>query len=96
MSQAVKATHGAVLGTHAKHAKRAKHAKKAGEGLHATAAKAGKSGGATASGGNAGTLTTGYNAGILGGNQLVTSAQLPINISGNSVGILGWGSGASA
>jgi hypothetical protein len=93
MSQAVKATHGAVLGTHAKHAK---HAKKAGEGLHATAAKAGKSGGATASGGNAGTLTTGYNAGILGGNQLVTSAQLPINISGNSVGILGWGSGASA
>jgi hypothetical protein len=90
MSQAVKATHGAVLGTHAK------HAKKAGEGLHATAAKAGKSGGATASGGNAGTLTTGYNAGILGGNQLVTSAQLPINISGNSVGILGWGSGASA
>ena len=43
-----------------------------------------------------GSLTTGYNTGILSGNQLVTTLQIPVNVAGNGIGILGWGSGASA
>src|SRR5690349_11730666 len=34
--------------------------------------------------------TTGYNAGILNGNQLSNTIQLPINVCGNSIAVLGF------
>ncbi len=45
--------------------------------------------------------TTGYNAGLLNGNQFDTTLQLPINVCGNSIAVLGFadascGGGAAA
>ena len=45
--------------------------------------------------------TTGYNAGLLNGNQFDTTLQLPINVCGNSIAVLGFadascGGGATA
>src|SRR2546421_12646892 len=33
--------------------------------------------------------TTGYNAGVGSGNQLLTTVQVPVNVSGNAVALLG-------
>ena len=54
-------------------------------------------GGAMASngGGNCGGMTSAYNSGILNGNQLNTTVQVPIDISGNALGILGGASASS-
>ncbi|GAA0732199.1 chaplin [Dactylosporangium roseum] len=53
-------------------------------------------GGATAVRGGCSDWTTGYNAGLLNGNQLSTVVQLPINVSGNSIGILGFSQAQSS
>ncbi|WP_432982708.1 chaplin family protein [Dactylosporangium sp. CA-233914] len=53
-------------------------------------------GGATAVKGGCSDWTTGFNAGLLNGNQLDTTLQLPINISGNAVSILGFSQAQSS
>src|SRR3954452_10946345 len=45
--------------------------------------------------------TTGYNAGLLNGNQFDTTLQVPVNVCGNSIAVLGFadancGGGATA
>jgi hypothetical protein len=52
-------------------------------------------GGATANAGSCGDWTTGYNAGLLNGNQLSNTVQVPVNISGNAIGILGFANASS-
>jgi hypothetical protein len=52
-------------------------------------------GGATANAGSCGDWTTGYNAGLLNGNQAKTTLQIPVNISGNAIGILGFANASS-
>ncbi|GIJ47197.1 hypothetical protein Val02_40830 [Virgisporangium aliadipatigenens] len=42
-----------------------------------------------------GDMTTGFNGGLLNGNQLKSVAQVPVNISGNSVALLGFASSRS-
>ncbi|MEV0567341.1 chaplin family protein [Dactylosporangium sp. NPDC050588] len=39
--------------------------------------------------------TTGYNAGVANGNQLDTTLQVPVNVSGNAVSVLGFSSASS-
>ena len=39
---------------------------------------------------NGGNWTSGYNAGVLNGNQTSTTVQVPINVCGNAVAILGF------
>src|SRR6185312_2125294 len=41
---------------------------------------------------NGGNWTSGYNAGVLNGNQTSTTVQVPINVCGNAVAILGFAS----
>ncbi|MER7281711.1 chaplin family protein [Dactylosporangium sp. NPDC000244] len=53
-------------------------------------------GGATAVKGGCGDWTTGFNAGLLNGNQANTTIQLPVNISGNAVSILGFSQAQSS
>ncbi|WP_238009692.1 chaplin family protein [Dactylosporangium sp. AC04546] len=53
-------------------------------------------GGANAVKGGCSDWTTGYNVGLLNGNQFDTTLQVPINISGNSLGILGLSQAQSA
>ncbi|MGI5246355.1 chaplin family protein [Dactylosporangium sp. CA-139066] len=53
-------------------------------------------GGATAVKGGCGDWTTGYNAGLLNGNQFDTTVQVPINISGNAVSLLGFSNASSS
>ncbi|GGM50661.1 chaplin family protein [Dactylosporangium sucinum] len=53
-------------------------------------------GGAKAVKGGCSDWTTGYNAGLLNGNQFDTTLQVPINISGNSLSILGLSQAQSA
>ncbi len=55
----------------------------------------GNGGGARANAGSCGDWTTGYNAGLLNGNQLSNTVQLPINISGNAIGVLGFANASS-
>ena len=52
-------------------------------------------GGAMANAGSCGDWTTGYNAGLLNGNQLSNTVQVPVNISGNAIGILGFANASS-
>jgi len=52
-------------------------------------------GGAVANAGSCGDWTTGYNAGLLNGNQLSTTLQVPVNVSGNAIGILGFANASS-
>ena len=52
-------------------------------------------GGATANAGSCGDWTTGYNAGLLNGNQVSNTLQVPVNISGNAIGILGFANASS-
>ncbi len=52
-------------------------------------------GGSMANAGSCGDWTTGYNAGLLNGNQLNTTLQVPVNISGNAIGILGFANASS-
>jgi hypothetical protein len=40
--------------------------------------------------------TTGYNAGVANGNQLDTTLQVPVNVSGNAVSLLGFSSASSS
>ncbi len=40
-------------------------------------------------------MVTGYNAGLLNGNQLSSVVQMPIDISGNSIALLGFASSRS-
>jgi hypothetical protein len=56
----------------------------------------GNGGGATAVKGGCSDWTTGFNAGLLNGNQLDTTLQVPINISGNAVSILGFSQAQSS
>ena len=42
-----------------------------------------------------GDMVTGYNAGLLNGNQLSSVVQLPVDISGNSIALLGFASSRS-
>jgi hypothetical protein len=56
----------------------------------------GTGGGATASAGSCGDWTTGYNAGILTGNQIGDTIQIPVDISGNAISVLGLASASSA
>ncbi|GAA3449198.1 chaplin family protein [Dactylosporangium matsuzakiense] len=53
-------------------------------------------GGATAVKGGCGDWTTGFNAGLLNGNQFDSTVQLPINISGNAVSVLGFSQAQSS
>jgi hypothetical protein len=55
------------------------------------AAQASCVGGATATdnGGSDTTMTSGFNAGLLNGNQANALVQIPINVCGNAVGVLG-------
>ncbi|WP_426509052.1 chaplin family protein [Dactylosporangium sp. McL0621] len=53
-------------------------------------------GGATAVKGGCSDWTTGYNAGLLNGNQFDTTLQVPINISGNAVSVLGFSQAQSS
>jgi hypothetical protein len=46
-------------------------------------------GGANAGGGACGDWTTGYNSGLLTGNQTGVNVQVPVNISGNAISVLG-------
>jgi hypothetical protein len=39
---------------------------------------------------NGGNWTSGYNAGVLNGNQTSTTVQVPINVCGNAVAVLGF------
>jgi hypothetical protein len=52
-------------------------------------------GGAMANAGSCGDWTTGYNAGLLNGNQVSNTLQVPVNISGNAIGILGFANASS-
>jgi hypothetical protein len=52
-------------------------------------------GGSAADADGCGDMTTGYNAGILTGNQVSSVLQVPIDISGNAVSVLGFASGSS-
>ena len=52
-------------------------------------------GGSQANAGSCGDWTTGYNAGLLNGNQLSTTLQVPVNVSGNAIGILGFANASS-
>ncbi|WP_432833587.1 chaplin family protein [Dactylosporangium sp. CA-092794] len=63
---------------------------------HGGGAGAANGGGATAVKGGCGDWTTGYNAGLLNGNQLSTVVQVPVNISGNAVSILGFSNASSS
>jgi hypothetical protein len=53
-------------------------------------------GGATAVKGGCGDWTTGFNAGLLNGNQFDSTVQVPVNISGNAVSILGFSQASSS
>ncbi|MEV6925402.1 chaplin family protein [Dactylosporangium sp. NPDC051485] len=53
-------------------------------------------GGATAVKGGCGDWTTGFNAGLLNGNQLNTTVQVPVNISGNAISLLGFSNASSS
>jgi hypothetical protein len=46
--------------------------------------------GAWANANGGGNWTTGFNAGVLNGNQTSTTVQVPINVCGNAVAILGF------
>ncbi|WP_433054320.1 chaplin family protein [Dactylosporangium sp. CS-033363] len=56
----------------------------------------GMGGGATAVRGGCGDWTTGFNAGLLNGNQFDTTLQVPVNISGNAVSLLGFSQAQSS
>ncbi|GAA2368348.1 chaplin family protein [Dactylosporangium salmoneum] len=53
-------------------------------------------GGATAVKGGCGDWTTGFNAGLLNGNQFDTTVQVPVNISGNAISLLGFSNASSS
>jgi hypothetical protein len=41
---------------------------------------------------NSGDWTTGFNAGVLNGNQSSTTIQMPVNVCGNAIAVLGFAS----
>jgi hypothetical protein len=97
------ASHGVVKGYHVKTVAVSKTANEAAV-LHAKTTNAqstkvhtasADAGGVMATGGMGGMMSTGNNGGILGGNQALATVLAPINVSGNGIGILGWGSGAT-
>ncbi len=62
-------------------------------GASKAAARGTASGGAASA--EAGDMTTGYNAGVLTGNQLSSVVQIPVDVSGNALAILGFASASS-
>jgi hypothetical protein len=51
--------------------------------------------GAGAGAGSCSDWTTGYNAGLLNGNQIKNTIQIPVDISGNAIAVLGFASASS-
>jgi hypothetical protein len=99
-AKAAKHSHAAKKANAAKKAKASKHngenAKALGARGLSASAKSAKSASASAHAMSAGGgMISGYNAGLLNGNQVSSVVQVPVDISGNAVSILGFAHAAS-